>query len=219
MLNGIDVSRHQRSIAAEPGERFIYIKATEGSGYTDERCWQHTRQARELGLRIGYYHFARPDTTPRGTGEIDAADEARSFCDTIGTDFDLPPALDWEKYPGLSTQENLEWIKTFLSIVRTRTRRRPVVYTGRNVWRFTTGDADLSAIADLWLVQYSPDPKTPRPIAKGKWSPTLWQWSGGGEFNFSGRGIDCNRFLGDEQAFERFCGRGRKPWWMRCLGF
>lgn len=62
LIEGIDVSRYQgeidwHQVANENVISFVYIKATEGSDMTDSRFAENFKGAREVGLRVGAYHF------------------------------------------------------------------------------------------------------------------------------------------------------------------
>ena len=50
------------------GYRFVILKATEGVDYLsgDKKDWflKASREAKQAGLLVGYYHFGRPGTGP-----------------------------------------------------------------------------------------------------------------------------------------------------------
>ncbi|WP_082620984.1 glycoside hydrolase family 25 protein [Nocardioides sp. Soil796] len=92
-LRGIDVSHHQGAIdwprVAADGIDFAYLKATEGSGFTDDRFATNAREARAAGLRVGAYHYytlcARPEA------------QADHFVATLQpARTNLPPVVDLE---------------------------------------------------------------------------------------------------------------------------
>lgn len=60
-VRGIDVSSYQGEIdwgtLASQGISFAFIKATEGSGFVDERFAYNYSRAQKAGLRVGAYHF------------------------------------------------------------------------------------------------------------------------------------------------------------------
>ena len=59
-VRGVDVYSYQGEIdwgVLSEGLDFAYIKATEGSRYTDDRFAYNYEQARKTGLRVGAYHF------------------------------------------------------------------------------------------------------------------------------------------------------------------
>ena len=39
--------------------QFVYLKATEGGDYQDDKFQQYWLEARERGMRVGAYHFFR----------------------------------------------------------------------------------------------------------------------------------------------------------------
>ena len=63
---GIDVSHHQGNIdwatvSASGMAQFCWIKVTEGNDYQDPKHEQNIISARQVGIPVGGYHFARPD--------------------------------------------------------------------------------------------------------------------------------------------------------------
>jgi GH25 family lysozyme M1 (1,4-beta-N-acetylmuramidase) len=76
---GIDVSHWQGEIdwrkVAGAGKRFVFLKATDGHDFLDPTFFRNRTGARSNGLRVGAYHFARPDPS-----KGDAVEEARGTC-------------------------------------------------------------------------------------------------------------------------------------------
>src|SRR5258705_13561717 len=66
-LAGLDVSGYQGNVnwSAQwnAGARFAYIKATEGTYYTNPAFAQQYNGSYNIGMIRGSYHFARPDPT------------------------------------------------------------------------------------------------------------------------------------------------------------
>ena len=92
-VRGIDVSSYQGDIdwptIAKQGVDFAYVKATEGSSFTDERFEANLRGAREAGLLVGAYHFFSFESRGRSQAEHIVA--------TVPADGDLlPVAIDVE---------------------------------------------------------------------------------------------------------------------------
>ena len=145
-LPGIDVSHHQDTIdwtqVAASGIRFVFQKASEGTGYVDPTYATNRAAATANGLVFGAYHFARPDLHP-----FDPVPEADHFVDTaqLGQG-DLFPVLDLERSGDLSQAELTAWIIGWLDRVYERTGIRPIVYTSPNGWKSRTGDS--TAVAD-----------------------------------------------------------------------
>ena len=60
-LKGIDISKWQTGIDLSKVDcDFVIVKATEGIGYVDRKCDSFYQQAKRLGKKLGFYHFARP---------------------------------------------------------------------------------------------------------------------------------------------------------------
>ncbi len=127
---GIDASHHQGSIDWQRVRRdridFAYLKATEGSSFTDPRFVDHARAARRAGLRVGGYHYF--------TLCSPGAPQAEHFAEVLGIAraSSLPPAIDLELLGNCSDPPArsalLREIKTFVDAVERRTGQRIVVY-------------------------------------------------------------------------------------------
>ncbi len=231
-ISGIDISRHQGSVNFKQitGQHFVIVKASEGGDYEDPkfRAYWDGLVKDAPGLLRGAYHFARSDLRQeqgKAAGEL----EARNFCALLkavrATDGPfLPPALDWEKYGG-TPKRNLEWIRGFVHVVRQELGRDPMIYTGPNVWYYTTDDSDEFVDLPLWEVNYtkqgalpSASPRAmPRKSGRKKWPWTIWQWSGGGDFAHADRvpgvpGVcDVNRFNGTLAALKELAAADSPP--------
>src|SRR5512144_242532 len=90
---GIDVSYWDAGIdwpkVRATGQRFTFVKATEGEGYTDPTFDDNWLGARAAGLLRGAYHFFRCNADPakqaaRFLGALDALDD----------EGELPPVID-----------------------------------------------------------------------------------------------------------------------------
>ncbi|GAA2630958.1 hypothetical protein GCM10009863_53250 [Streptomyces axinellae] len=94
---GHDVSSYQGAVdwrsAHAKGARFVYVKATEGTGYRNPRFRQQYDGAESAGILRGAYHFARPATS---SGEKQAAYFVRRGGDWEADGETLPPAVDLE---------------------------------------------------------------------------------------------------------------------------
>ncbi len=129
-LRGIDASHHQGAIdweaVAGDGVSFAYLKATEGTSYTDPTFAQHRAEALDLGLRVGGYHYFQLCSSGR--------DQAAHFAAVLG-DLDgsnLPPAVDLELAGSCSAPPArgvlLAEVEAFLEQVEAMTGKEPVVY-------------------------------------------------------------------------------------------
>lgn len=186
-VRGLDVSHWQGtvdwpSVRAE-GARFTYMKATEGTGYTDPQFRANYTGSYAAGLVRGAYHFALPD---RSSGRA----QADFFVDHGGgwsaDGRTLPPLLDIEYDPygptcyGLTPAAMVRWVRDFSDQVKARTGRSPALYTTANWWTTCTGDATGIARTDpLFVARYSSAVGT-LPAGWTRWR--FWQFADSGTF-------------------------------------
>jgi lysozyme len=149
MLTILDVSQWQGSInwsrVHQDGIRLVFVKATEGSTFTDPRFEANRREAEALGIRLGAYHFAAPgSTTP--------AAQADHFAKVVGTlrRRELRPVIDLETGLPSSTEA---FARELVQAIRRRLGVTPLLYSYQ---------AYLSAMrlrrpigGGLWLASYS----------------------------------------------------------------
>src|SRR5262249_36276876 len=118
---GIDVSHYQGTIdwpaVQGSGVVFAWTKATEGTGYLDPMFASNEAGAKNAGVKIGSYHFARPDLNVGTNGANAEADyfwsNARNYIKDGG--FYMMPMLDIEQAPGASyTKTTLsQWVNAW----------------------------------------------------------------------------------------------------------
>lgn len=132
----------------------VWVKATEGLTYNSPSFVAQTTGARKAGLRVGAYHYARPDLHP-----YDPEGEAQHFCAIAGSPRrrDLKHVLDFEVFYGnnLTDAQATNWIKRFNGEVRRRTGLWPMFYSYS---AFIHGmDIDIPLGNGLWLANYGPN--------------------------------------------------------------
>ncbi len=182
---GMDVSAYQGNVnwpaTTAAGGKFVYVKASEATGYLNPYFAQQYNESAAAGLFRGAYHFALPD---RSSGAIQAnyfVDHGGSWS---GDGTTLPPMLDIEYNPYGPTCYNLTpaqmsaWIADFSTTVHARTGRFPIIYTTQNWWDFCTGsNASFAGTNPLFLARYSTSPG----LMPAGWSfQTIWQYSDSG---------------------------------------
>ncbi|KAI7230436.1 hypothetical protein KC330_g6942 [Hortaea werneckii] len=176
-VQGFDISHYQSNVnfgsAYDGGLRFVYIKATEGTDYTDPKFSDHYIAATNAGFIRGGYHYAH--------GTVSATTQANHFAENGGGWTDdgrtLPGMLDME---GSCSGFSDSWVKEFNTAYQAKTGRYPVIYTSPAWWKECMGDS--SAFVDtnpLNLAHYASNAGTP----PGGWPYyTFWQYNAASEY-------------------------------------
>ena len=158
---GIDVSHHNRvdDWHAVRGNNitFAWIKLTESTGFIDNAAGGHADRARDAGIHVGGYHFAR---------DTDVATQVRHFSTQLQarglTSADsLAPMLDME-VPELRSQAN-EFVSDFVTRLRAETGLHKIlVYANLDWWRnVLRPDEWNDANIRLWIARFNGDPGNP----------------------------------------------------------
>lgn len=137
-IPGFDCSHYQGTVdmaaQASKGAKFVIIKATEGTSYTDPSFSANYDGATKAGLIRGGYHFAHPDAS---SGASQANFFLKHGGGWSGDGITLPGMLDIEYNPsssggtcyGLSASAMVNWISDFLNTYHSATGRWPLIYT------------------------------------------------------------------------------------------
>ena len=201
--SGVDVSGHQRGHGeaiswhevAAAGQKFAFVKATEGETWTNEHYLEDIHAAHAAGLLVGTYHYARP----AGDARQQAAHYAASLA--AAPQHSLPPVLDIEVNEGLDPARMQQWVGEFLAETERLTGRVPMIYTYRYFWREHLADTDRFTRHPLWLAAYQNH--VPEPV--GGWNHlTFWQRSETGRVPGINGNVDLNLFNGTESQLGDF---------------
>lgn len=197
-LKGADVSSYQGQTdwaVLSKQMDFVFVKATEGSGSTDEMFIHNFNGAMEAGLYTGAYHFFSYDSS----GSTQAENFITALESTAKTDGMLPPVLDVELYGSYSVspkqaKEVVPEIKTMISMIEEKYGVKPIIYcTGKTYSRYGAAfEGCLLWRRNVYFHPFSRD-----------W--TFWQYSDTecfegyhGEEKF----IDMNVFSGSREELE-----------------
>lgn len=186
---GMDVSAWQGYIDYEKvkseGVEVVYIKATEGTWYTDAYLQYNYENAKKYGLKIGVYHFLMAKNSEQ------AKAEARYFANAIsGLEIDCRLAMDFEEFGDLSVEQINEISQSFLIETQTITGKEMVIYSNTND---ATNIFSQSLANDypLWVANYGVD----EPYDNGKWNSWVgFQYTSRGLLNGVNGYVDLNRF-------------------------
>jgi GH25 family lysozyme M1 (1,4-beta-N-acetylmuramidase) len=180
---GVDVSSYQGKLKwstwTKKDRDFAYVKATEGTSYTNPYFKNQYGGAAKAGMIRGAYHFANP------AGKA-GYKQARYFVKHGGgwsaDGKTLPGVLDIEYNPygstcyGVSKKKTVSWVSSFTREYKKLTGKDAVIYTTTDWWKQCTGNSSKFAKTNpLWIARYGT--KTPGTLPKGWKTATFWQYS------------------------------------------
>ena len=184
---GADLSRYQGDVdmdqMKEDGIEFVYIKATEGSQYSDEKFQTNWKKAEKSGIPAGAYHFF--------SFESGGKTQAENYIQTVGElKGRLVPVVDVEFYGDMHLNPPAEKdveneLKIFLEALEEEYHVKPVIYTEPGMYRRYLKDSFveyrkwMSSIYIPLNWQYS-----------GDWD--IWQYTDRGELRGVSTYIDLN---------------------------
>jgi len=209
---GIDVSYWDAGIdwpkVRATGQRFVFVKATEGDFHSDQTFAANWSGAKSAGLLRGAYHFFRAN--------VDGRKQAARFIDyvkSVDDNGELPPVLDLESNDGQKKEKVIERAKVWLDLVEAAFSKKPIIYSGQFFLQdyFSEAGGGPPAWAKdypLWLAQYPNNyvdgiqPSLPR----GWFKWTFWQYSEKGRVNGINASVDMNLFNGTLEELYQFAG-------------
>ena len=200
-VRGVDVSEYQGTIDWQVMERqniqFAFIRATEGSGYTDATFAANWDAVAETGILAGAYHFFSFDSS--------AGTQAANFTAAVSNDRPmLPPVVDVELY-GVHKQNppNAEAVRQeldeMLRLLEEHYGVKPILYATQKAYDlYLAGHYEQHPV---WIrdVFFTPG------LSDGRaW--TFWQYSDKGRLDgYSGEEecIDLNVYSGTLAALRQ----------------
>lgn len=149
---GIDVSNWQGYIDYEAvrnaGIEVVYIKASQGSNIKDAYFDINYENARQNGVKVGFYHFLT------ATNEEEAQAEARFFSRVIsGKTSDCKLVMDYEVFGGVGREQINNIARVFLETVEELTNKEIVIYSDLSNAQ-NTFDVNLAQDYELWIAYY-----------------------------------------------------------------
>ena len=176
---GIDVSAYQNANGpidwrelARGGIKFVAIKASEDTYYTNPYYLPDARAASRAGLAVLAYTFANPDRAG-GAAAASFAVRAAHYRRGRGT---LPLVVDLENDPYANNdcywfgqRRMIAWIAGFVTRARALTGSWPILYTTASWWQECTGSTGRFTRDPLWLADYNGErPAAPPPGRDGR---------------------------------------------------
>lgn len=201
-VKGADVSAYQGeidwSVLASQNISFAFIKATEGSSFTDKSFAYNFDEAQKTSLAVGAYHFFSYDSS----GEA----QAENFINAV-VPFDgmLPPVIDLEFYGDNENdppqRESVEkQLKTMLNLLEQHYKQKPVIYATEKSYKlYLSGDYEDY---DIWIRNVITKPE----LSDGReW--VFWQYTNRGRldgYNGKEKYIDLNVFNGSAEEYAEY---------------
>lgn len=210
---GNDVSEYQGSIdwskVSACGQRFAFMKATEGNYVQDKTFKKNWDAAKSAGFLRGAYHFFRCDIDP-----TTQADYFINFVKSTNDNGELPPCLDFETNEGKTNIEIVPMVKTWLDRVESAFGRKPVIYSGFYNLKDYLSESGVQAPAwakdyPLWIAQYpnvySDGTQPDLPPGWSRWM--FWQYSKVGHVDgITENVVDMDVFNGSLEDLHKFAG-------------
>ena len=196
-VHGIDISHYQGDINWKMLEQtrqgkfpisFIFMKATEGGDYADDKFVANFDSARAHGFIRGAYHFYNPKT--------DANKQADFFIQSVKLEpGDLPPVLDIEK-KGKDMKKLQQDLKVWLRKVESHYGVKPIIYAS---YKFKTRYLNDSVFNSYpyWIAHYYVDSVR----YQGDWK--FWQHTDVGTLPGIDEKVDLNVFKASLQELKR----------------
>ena len=206
---GIDISHHNNlpdwQAIKNAGISFVFIKLSEGVGTPDAKAGENAIRAKQQNLKIGYYHFCRPDTRNGRTVIDDATAEANEALKLMSaiTKPDLPLVLDLEDQKSWDTpldgKQYWTWINTFIKTIKDNSGSNCIIYSRKNYLdEHLHANHDLGRIK-LWISRYSIKDfrEVKSPVGWTDWA--MWQYCEDGVIGGNAK-LDIN-ILKDQSLF------------------
>ena len=190
---GIDVSHHQGKInwkeVRNSGVTYVYLKASEGSTYTDPNFNSNLKEAQEHGILVGAYHFY--------SERSDIEKQFEHFKKLYPKNkANLIPMLDIEPR-GKSDAKRIKKIrndvKKFQSLCLKYYGVEPMLY----IEPLLTKDEWLSQVIKENTKLCIGHPYKTAPKLHGKADYTIWQYTYSGKVNGISGSVDKHRFNKD----------------------
>ncbi len=189
IYDGIDVSIWQGKIDYEKvssdGINIVYIRSSEGNSYVDPYYLRNYNNAKQQGLKVGFYHYLTATT------KNDAIEQADFFVSLVsGLAPDCRLAMDFEQFGELSVEQINEISIAFLERVKERSGKEVVIYSdaynARNIF-----SEELAKKYPIWVAEYDVE----EPESNGKWNEWIgFQYSNVGDIKGISTSVDLDYF-------------------------
>ena len=190
-VTGIDISNHTGNINFEEVKKknidFVYMKATEGFDFIDNRFETNYSNVRKHNIPVGFYHFFRFD--------VGGKNQAYNFLRVIeGKYFELPLVLDieeWSNNKKANKDSIVKEIDLFIDEINRVKKGEVIIYTNKSSFeKYIRGNFKNN----VWLCSFKP--------ISTEW--TLWQHSHKTRIPGAQGWVDMNTFNGTRGDWNRY---------------
>ena len=197
-VHGIDVSHHNSIINFGYVKkmnvdgiklRFVFIKATEGTSFSDALFNRNWKEAKKYAIHRGAYHFFRPGVSGKA--------QAKFFIRKVKLQpGDLPPVLDIEQFGNSNVEDFQKQVEICLNELENYYDAKPMIYASVSFYKKYLGDSFDQY--PLWIAHYT---KRSMPQINRDWA--FWQHSERGTVDGINTRVDFNVFNGDSAMLAR----------------
>ena len=177
---GIDVSNWQGYINYEQvkkaGIEIVYIKASEGTNYKDPYFDVNYQNAKNNGLKVGFYHFLT------AVNIQEAEEQARFFSSVISKKIpDCKLVLDYEVFGGVPATLINQIARSFMEETKRLTNKDVILYSDLYNSR-TVFSKELAEDYELWIADYTNSQNLEN--SQSNWNNWIgWQYSNMGRIS------------------------------------
>lgn len=198
-IYGIDISHHNDRIdwalVRDKGRingkpiSFVFIKATEGKNFVDDRFLDNFKAAKKEDFLCGAYHFYQP--------EINSLEQFENFKRNVKLEKgDLPPVLDVEIRGNLSFSRYAEGILNLLQLMENHYGIKPLLYTSPSLYAPLMKYEKIKSYP-LWLSAFSQNS-----AIRFENDYSFLQYTDKGKVAGIKYDVDLNGFKGDKIKFQ-----------------
>lgn len=172
---GIDVSHYQgmidwQAVAGGGNIGYAYMKATEGESLVDDTYRYNIEEARKAGLKVGSYHYYRPNA------DMDMQFENLTS-QILSDEQDLAIIIDVETRGRKSVDVFVRDLRNFLERVEKHYNSKPIIYTFQNFYnKYMSGEFNDYR---LMIAKYNED----EPELDDGHGFCIWQYTSKGEID------------------------------------
>jgi lysozyme len=185
-VRGLDVSHHQgkidwENVKEENKYNFVFMKATEGKDYVDDRFAYNWGEARKQKFLTGAYHFFSMQSS--------GMEQANHFKRIVPVQSNsLPPVIDVEITLYHDKRKVKDHLQVMINELKKTYQKQPIIYvTYATYHTYIEHNFDEN---NVWIRDILKHPS----IDKGKW--ILWQYHNRGHVDGIGTFVDINVFKG-----------------------